>query len=200
MPVTRAFLLPIGVIVKTRDMSKAVARHFVLAAVASALIACGPPTPPATDGGADAGVDMGPTVDPIFPEDISGWAEARDCRFSHEHELAYIRVLVDPDAEVPYRELSPDHPYPEGATLVKPAYLDEDCTTITGYTAMKKLPIGASPEGNDWRWQRLDADRNVLEDGEIATCITCHRHHCTEPQCGYPDCGYDLTCNEEPPL
>ena len=133
----------------------------------------------------------------MFPEDISGWQEARSCRFSHEHELAYVRVLVDAAAEAPYRELSDDFPYPVGATLVKPAYVDEDCTIVTGYTAMQKLTAGSAPSGNDWRWQRLTADRQIVEDGEIATCITCHQHHCTEPDCGYTDCGYDLTCNEE---
>lgn len=142
--------------------------------------------------------DMGPDpIEPVFPADISSWHQARGCRFSHEHELAYINVLVDAAAEEPYRELSPDFPYPIGATLVKPAYLDEDCTTITGYTAMQKISENTAPDGTGWRWQRLNADREVLEDGVIGSCITCHAHHCTPGQCGTPDCGYDLTCNEE---
>lgn len=139
-----------------------------------------------------------PAAKPIFPEDLSGWAEVRECGFTHEHELRYIRVLVDEQAEVPYRELSPDYPYEVGATLVKLEYDDPLCETIIGYTAMKKQSPGYSSVGNDWRWQRLTADRRVVEDGgELMTCINCHEHHCTPPECGYPKCGFDLTCGKE---
>jgi len=135
---------------------------------------------------------------PVFPEDLSDWSEGRACMFTHEHELRYVRVLVDEAAEAPYRELSADFPYEVGATLVKLEYDDEACTELLGYTAIQKQPAGYSVKGNDWRWQRVTVDREVVEDGELDTCITCHDHHCTEPQCGYPDCGFDLTCGIEP--
>lgn len=117
---------------------------------------------------------------------------------SHEHELRYIRVLVDDAAAVPYRELDAEHPYDVGATLLKLEYDDADCTSLVGYTAVQKQPPGYSLHGHDWRWQRVDVDRNVVEDGELPVCITCHNHHCTPALCGNPGCGYDLTCGVEP--
>lgn len=134
---------------------------------------------------------------PVFPEDLSTWHEGRPCGFTHEHELRYIRVLVDAAAEAPYRELSSDFPYSVGATLVKLEYDDEDCQTLIGYTAMQKREAGYSKLGNDWQWQRVTVNREVVEDGELRACIGCHTHHCTFPQCGYDRCGYDLTCGLE---
>lgn len=137
--------------------------------------------------------------DPIFPEDVAEWKEGRPCAFTHEHDLRYIRVVTDEAADVPYQALDAAYPYPVGATLVKLEYDDEACTELIAYTAMQKQPAGYSEAGADWRWQRLDADRNVLEDGEISSCITCHQHHCTWPICGYEACGFDLTCGQELP-
>lgn len=159
----------------------------LLVGLSLSLLACGPAEEDETV------VD----ADPIFPADLSTWSEARPCGFTHEHELRYIRVVVDEAAEAPYRELSPDYPYPVGATLVKLEYDDEECTDLVGYTAMEKQPEGYSDDGNDWRWQRVTVDREVTEDGELPTCIACHEHHCTEGLCGYPDCGFDLTCAQE---
>ena len=143
----------------------------------------------------------GPAVEtepePVFPADLSGWTEGRACGFSHEHDLRYIRVLVNDKAREPYKALDAAVPYPVGAALVKLEYDDEDCGTVVAYTAMEKQLAGYSAPGHDWRWQRLTADRKVLDDGEVKTCITCHEHHCTEPQCGYADCGFDLTCAQE---
>jgi hypothetical protein len=136
---------------------------------------------------------------PVFPSDVATWQEGRPCGFTHEHDLRYIRVVTDEAAEVPYQALDAQYPYPVGATLVKLEYDDEDCTTLLGYTAMQKQQSGYSKTGHDWRWQRVDKDRTVIEDGEIDVCITCHQHHCTWPMCGYADCGIDLTCGQELP-
>jgi hypothetical protein len=136
-------------------------------------------------------------AEPVFPEDVADWQEGRACAFTHEHELRYIRVVVDEKAAAPYRELHADFPYEVGATLVKLEYDDENCSRLLGYTAMQKQEAGYSPEGNDWRWQRVDIDRQVTEDGTLPTCINCHYNHCTEPICGYDKCGFDLTCGLE---
>lgn len=141
--------------------------------------------------------DPPPAPEAVFPADLSGWAEARTCTHSHEHELRYIRVLVDAAAKAPYEQLNAEHPYPVGATLVKLEYDDADCTQLLGYTAMQKQAAGAYPTGNDWRWQRLTSDRRVIEDGALSSCISCHTHHCTQPTCGHADCGFDLTCGKE---
>lgn len=159
-------------------------------AAASLLVGCW-----STTDASDGDATLGP--EPVFPADLSAWAEARSCAHSHEHELRYIRVLVDAAAKVPYEKLNADHPYPVGATLVKLEYDDSDCTQLLGYTAMQKRASGAYATGNDWRWQRVNNQRRVTEDGALSTCIGCHSHHCTEPACGYVGCGFDLTCGEE---
>lgn len=164
---------------------------WVLASCWIALSAC--------TGGSQQGPEHDAGPEPVFGEDVEAWTEGRTCGFTHEHDLRYIRVMVDEAADVPYQALEQNYPYPVGATLVKLEYDDEDCTELVGFTAMKKRAAGYSALGNDWQWQRLDAERNVLEDGEIRTCITCHQHHCTWPICGYEDCGFDLTCGQELP-
>lgn len=151
----------------------------------SAVLGCDEPAP-ATDAGGE------PEPQAVFPADFDDtYHEARDCRGSHEHELRYVRVLVSHDAQGPYDALSPDMPYPVGATLVKPEYEDEDCETLLGYTAYRKLDEDENPAGGDWWWQRLDTERRVLEEGAPWRCINCHTVHCAPPY------GYDLTCAEE---
>lgn len=130
--------------------------------------------------------------EPVFPEDPEAeWRELRDCRHSHEHELRFIRVFASPEAEAPYLALSPEEPYPVGARLVKVEYDDPGCTELLGYSALEKLPAGVAPAGNDWLWQRVSPEREVLEEGAMPRCINCHEDHCNPPY------GYDLTCAEE---
>lgn len=153
-------------------------------------LGCNGGEPARSDGGDAAPVDAGPP--PGFPEDVEQqYTEMRDCRGSHEHELRYIRVFASEGAREPYAALSPDVPYPVGANLVKLEYDDEACTQLLGYTEMLKLPKGENPAGGDWLWQRLDADRTVIETGAPWRCINCHTFHCAPPY------GFDLTCAEE---
>lgn len=131
---------------------------------------------------------------PVFPADFeSQYSEMRDCRQSHEHELRFIRVLASPSAQAPYAALSADTPYPVGAILVKAEYDDFGCEaeTLLGFTAMQKLAEGESPDGGDWRWQKLDTERALIEDGAPERCVNCHVQHCAPPH------GYDLSCAEE---
>jgi hypothetical protein len=148
----------------------------------------GPPGP--RDGGPrDAG---SPGPQPVFPADVERrYTELRGCRESHEHELHFIRVLVSQSALEPYQALSPDVPYPEGATLVKLEYDDEACAELVLYTAYEKLAKGANPAGGDWLWQKVGPQREVIEHGAPWRCINCHTYHCAPPY------GYDLTCAEE---
>jgi hypothetical protein len=160
-----------------------------LALLASALLAsvgC------RADDGSDPDPDAAPPLEAVFPEDFEAhFMEMRACRLSHEHELRFIRVFASASAEAPYAALSPDTPYPVGAILVKPEYDEPDCTVPLSYTAIEKLEPGANPGGGDWRWQRVDLDFEVVEDGAPERCLTCHTQHCAPPY------GYDLTCAEE---
>lgn len=141
---------------------------------------------------AGCGEDGNPAAQPVFPEDPElAWREIRDCRHSHEHELRFIRVFASPTAEEPYLALSPDVPYPVGATLVKLEYDDPDCTELLGYTALQKLEPGKQPAGGDWLWQRVNGEGEVEEEGAMSRCVNCHAVHCEPPH------GYDLTCAEE---
>lgn len=146
---------------------------------------------PRDAGPRDAGPrDAGP--EPVFPADFERtYRERRNCRESHEHELHFIRVLVSPSALEPYEALSPDVPYPKGATLVKVEYDDEACADPVLYTAYRKLELGTNAFASDWLWQSVGPDREVIEEGAPWRCINCHTHHCAPPY------GYDLTCAEE---
>lgn len=153
-----------------------------LAAAALILFAaCVPGT------GADAGVDAGPVADPFFAEDVEGsYTEVRDCRSSIEHELRYIRVFADDVAHEPYTT-RPDGGFPEDAIVVKVEYADDGCTDVIGYTAMKRLADGASPEALDWHWQEANGNQKVFSDGPLLRCVGCHE------RC---DGAYDATCTE----
>jgi hypothetical protein len=154
------------------------------------VAACGGDDDGPPDAAPDAEVDAGPH--PHFPADFEQrYEELRDCRFSHEHELRYIRVFASPSAAESYRQLSPDAPYPVGANLVKSEYDDELCTDLREYTEMTKLDADSFPEGGDWLWQRIDPERRVTESGAPTRCTVCHKVHCAPPF------GYDLSCAEE---
>jgi hypothetical protein len=102
----------------------------------------------------------------------SSFAVVRDCRGSVDHDLAYVVVRASESAAAVY-----DHgPYPFalGAVVLKEQYADPGCTQLVGFTAMRKEEPGFAAALGDWRWQRLDADRAVIEDGAIARCASCH--------------------------
>ena len=174
-------LPPLMPMTKDRDEPRARRRFaMLLGACALALL-------PAACGG-----EEGPSAQPVFPENPElAWREIRDCRHSHEHELRFIRVFASPTAEDSYLALSPDVPYPVGATLVKLEYDDPGYTELLGYTALQKQEPGVQPAGGDWLWQRVNADREVEEEGAMLRCVNCHAVHCEPPH------GYDLTCAEE---
>ncbi len=133
--------------------------------------ACEPPSPP-----------------PLFPESYRAiYEEVRGCRRSADHDLEYIRVLVPPEVKAAY--LSREAPFPVGTLIVKEQYADSLCTDLAGFTAMRRAEAGYAPMGGDWFWQRLEADRRVLEQGRIARCTTCHRACAEAP-------GHDWTCAE----
>jgi hypothetical protein len=127
----------------------------------------------------------GDPAEPGFPADYAAsYGEVRDCRASADHDLNQIRVLADPAAMAAY--LARDVDFPAGAIVLKEEYdfADDTCTgPIVQWTVMVRDPAG--PVG--WRWQRVDADRDVVSEDE-ARCTTCHA------TCGVPPDGYLGTC------
>jgi len=131
---------------------------------------------------------------PLFPVDFESlWSEARECRFSHDHELLSIRVFVDPSGFDSYTTWS--RPYPIGATIVKIEYDDEACTERVGLSVMQKRDPGADPESGDWRWLKLDPEYRAITRSDIpARCVTCHEAHCRTPY------GFDMACGANLPF
>src|SRR5690606_26741642 len=138
---------------------------------------------PGDDGNDDAGVE------PDFPADYAGsYVEVRDCRGSGDHDLNTIRILASPTALAPYQDRV--DPFPVGSIVLKEEYDFGDITCsgpIKQWTVMRRLETGSSPDTLDWAWQRVDADRNVL-DRDKPACIGCHQG------CGIEPDGYEWTC------
>jgi len=130
-----------------------------------------------------------PGPEPAFPEDYAAsYIEVRDCRQSGDHDLNRIRILADPVAVDIYQNR--DLPFPEGSVILKEEYEFDDMACagpLKQWTVMVKLADGENPEQLDWRWQRVDAERQVAAENE-PKCYGCHTG-CT-PEAG----GYDFTC------
>ena len=128
--------------------------------------------------------------EPIVPADYAAtYQEVRNCRFSLDHDLLYIRVLASPDALTPY--LGRTAPFPLGAIVLKEQYGEDDTTCagpIVSFTVMEKLEVASSPVALDWNWQEAGADRRA-RSVNIKSCTSCHT------DCGQPsNNGYDGTC------
>jgi hypothetical protein len=96
----------------------------------------------------------------------------RDCRPSIDHDLRRILIRVETDMTDRY-ERGP-YPLPPGALIIKEEFDDPDCAVRVGWTLMQKQPAGYAPGFGDWRWQRLDAQGKVLQDGRLPRCASCH--------------------------
>jgi len=178
----------------------------LLAAVNNALGSCPPAATPtmtvATLPSATATVPSTPTVTstpsvtgtptatvvvtPIFPANyLATYTVVRDCRFSSEHGLVYVRVLANSIGAQPY--LADANPLPVGSTIVKEEFSGADCNpnSLVRWRAMRKEAPGFDAVDGDWHWQWVNADRSVLLNDK-STCIGCH----TVPAC----LARDLMC------
>ena len=130
-----------------------------------------------------------PPVRPVFPAGYAAlYQEVRPCRHSADHDLNYVKVLADAAALAPYQGRAA--PFPKDAVVLKVEYLDDACAQLVGFTAMRKEAPGTASASNDWSWQKVDAQRKVLESGQVERCIGCHQ------ACGRAPSAYDLTCAE----
>jgi hypothetical protein len=109
----------------------------------------------------------------ILPPDYQTSAQvARTCRLNVGHASKYMVVYTNAVADAAY--LAGTSPLPQASTVVAVESDKTDCSTLTGYTLMRKEAPGYNPAAGDWHWQRLDDQRDVLEDGRLQTCISCH--------------------------
>lgn len=127
-----------------------------------------------------------PAAEAVFSADWENvYEEVRDCRRSADHDLRYVRILVDDLARAAY--LDRDEPFPDGAVVFKAEYADPACGGLESLTAMRR-EAGLDPAGGDWHWQRAGADGVVERDGRLEDCRACH------VACGVAPDGFDGTC------
>ena len=127
---------------------------------------------------------------PLFPPDYAAtYTQVRPCRASPDHGLDNVLVFTDPSATGPY--MMRNAPFPIGAVVLKEEHDPDDlnCTgPITSWSVMVKLADGAAPPELDWKWQDVEADRQVRTNNE-PRCYGCHTN------CGVAPCGYAGTCS-----
>jgi hypothetical protein len=153
-----------------------------LVLLGSVALAC------AGDGNSNGDGSDAETIAPLFPASyLDTYTEVRDCRESGDHDLNMVRILASKKALTPYQERM--DPFPVGAVVLKEEYeFGDPCEgPIKQWTVMKKLEDGSSKDTLDWSWQRVDADRKVV-DSNPSRCISCHQG------CGIPPDGYEGTC------
>lgn len=139
---------------------------------------------PALAGGVlvSCGGDSGSGPDPApeeaaFPADFaSTYMLVAGDRVGNPPHVACIRVYCSPSEAGTY---SGAGTMPEGTVLVKEIYSNSAgpggaCSSLTGYAVMRKGAPGSAPSSGDWTWQEADANRNVTDSGQIASCIACH--------------------------
>ena len=103
----------------------------------------------------------------------SSYVQARGCRLIRGHTSNYIIVRAN-SSEVQQAYVAGNGPLPQGSVILAEEYDRADCLGIAGFTLMYKDVQGYNPDAADWHWQRLDSLRDVLEDGRVETCISCH--------------------------
>jgi len=120
----------------------------------------------------------------ILPSDYqTSFTLARGCRPVHGHVGNSITVEANATGALDYTQGV--YPLPQGSVIAALESDQLDCSSVTGFTVMLKEAPGYNPAANDWHWQRLDDQRNVLEDGRIQSCVDCHAS-CSQ---------YDYTCS-----
>jgi len=176
-----------------------VAVNELIAAVNAALNGC--PATPTPSTPSDPTPTATVAIEPIFPADYrSTFVEVRDCRLGIEHNSRMIRVLANPIAAEPYRQLQ--NPLPVGSIVIKEEFDGADCSNdadLVSWSVMRKEAAGFDPEDGDWHWQWLDApSKHVRCDDKLCPGFTCVSAGCHRlPECLARD--YMCTQEEAPP-
>ena len=114
-----------------------------------------------------------PAPQPLLPADyLTSYPIVRGCRPSIDHALRFIVIRALAGTEQQY-DTGP-FPRPPGTLLIKEEFSDRGCTDLLGWTLMHKQPEGYAPNFGDWRWQSLDAGKQVIQDGQVPQCAGCH--------------------------
>jgi hypothetical protein len=118
--------------------------------------------------------DSDKTSQMLPPDYSSNYVLARNCRYSIGHKR-YLKVLSN-SKETNDAYLAGNCLLPVNSLVLAEEYDKADCSSLVGYTLMRKDP-GYDPSHNDWNWQELDDMRNVLKMGhnQTQTCVDCHQ-------------------------
>jgi hypothetical protein len=129
--------------------------------------------------------------EPVFPADYrQSYVEVRSCRPSGDHDLKNVRVLSPASAAGAY--VSRTSPFNEGEIVLKEEYdfADPDCSGAVKQWTVMLRSADESPSMLGWRWQRVDAQRHVVEVN-APRCYGCHT------ACGVAPDGYEGTCGQQ---
>ncbi len=123
---------------------------------------------------ADAGVTPTP---PAIPSDFrTSFTKANRARFmsrGHLEDRFAVDVYVNAAAARVWR--SDTSAILPGAMLVKEQFDPSPADRPAGILAMEKREPGYDPENGDWRWIVVGAKGDVVKDGKIEQCSSCHR-------------------------
>ncbi|MCC6624582.1 MAG: hypothetical protein IT385_25260 [Deltaproteobacteria bacterium] len=123
----------------------------------------------------------------IYPADWrTTYLEARGCRPSPDHDLEHVALWIDPASKAtwdacvdafPEGDGDCEAPFADGATFVKPQYLDAACTQLVRLSIAKKDATRFASSGG-WHWQEVLVDgagrERVSLDGAVERCSSCH--------------------------
>jgi hypothetical protein len=117
--------------------------------------------------------DSTPQHSSFLPLDYqSTFPTVRDCRLVAGHQNSYEKVLVNPTANEAY--LAPSFPLPEGSVVVAEQHSEPSCGSLVGYLLMAKQKPSYDSNAADWRWQKLDLNQRIEQDGKLQSCSSCH--------------------------
>jgi len=118
--------------------------------------------------------DNAPQHSDFLPLDYqNNFQTVRDCRLVAAHNNNYLKVLANAIAADPYTTAV--YPLPEGSVVVAEHHGgDPACGSVNGYYLMAKQQPGYYGGGDDWRWQELDTNQRVVQDGKLQSCASCH--------------------------
>jgi hypothetical protein len=139
--------------------------------------------------------DSTPQVSTYLPLNYQNQAlfqTARTCRMlaAAPHNNNYQLVLANAVAYAPYTNA--DYPLPQGSVVVAEEHgSDPACSSgsVTGFYLMAKQQLGYDSAADDWRWQQLDVNQRLLQDGQLKTCSSssCHgQPTCNDFLCSHP--------------
>ena len=100
-----------------------------------------------------------------------GYTQVSACQKSGDHGGNHVTVWLNA-TEDELNTMAP--PYDAGVVWLKAQYSDAACTSLSGFTVMRKGSAGTAPETGDWQWQTVGEYGEITGEGQLGGCIGCH--------------------------